>query len=121
MSWIIDFSPSAVLPGASADLTLTVQGTSIFINGSELDLSFMEEGDRIDRDAITGEGAELIRGPISLVDGTFRITLLLLYDKATATDAQRFPEPVLVTGDGSVPVSVPLPGSMPPQMPGEAP
>ncbi len=117
MTWQISFSPCAALPGEATPLTLDVQGASIVINGNELDLSFLEEGDRIDPDAISGEGSELIRGPISLVDGTLRITLLLLYDKATATDAQRFPEPVIVTGDGSVPVPVPVPGTMPAAVP----
>jgi hypothetical protein len=121
VTWQISFSPCAALPGEPAPLTLAVQGASLVINGHALDLSFMEEGDRIDPDAIAGEGAELIRGPISLVDGTFRIMLLLLYDKATATDAQRFPEPVIVTGDGSGPVPVSVPGTMPAAVPMPAP
>ena len=62
MSWTITLSPFAALPGATAGLSVAVEGATIFINGHVLDLSFMEEGDRIDREAISGEGAELILG-----------------------------------------------------------
>jgi hypothetical protein len=109
MSWTITLSPFAALPGVTAGLSVAVEGATIFINGHNLDLSFMEEGDRIDRDAISGEGTETIKGPISLVGGTFRITLIFPYDPETASHAQLFPAPLVVTTDG--PVTLPGPTS----------
>jgi len=117
MTWTIGLSPSARLPDSTASLALSVEGARILINDHVLDLSFMEEGDRIDREAISGEGAELILGPITLAGGTFRITLIFPYDPKTASPAQLFPAPIVVTTDGPVT----LPGPLPVPAPGPAP
>lgn len=47
------------------------------------------------------------------VYGVLAVTLLMPYDEATATDAIRFPEPVILTADGPVDIPTYHPAVLP--------
>lgn len=96
----IEFSP-IVKPGRLE--SVTVEGYALTVNGQAFDFSPLEPGHELPCDAI---GSDLFAGDaIMSADGGLSVKLLMPYDEATATQAIRFPEPVIVTEDG--PVDIP--------------
>lgn len=100
-------------PRACDNLTPTLlerAGEALFIYSRRLDLSFLADGDTLRRGAIDHpllRGAEIRRvGDVIEIDG------LLFPISLNQTDpAACFPEPIIVTGDGPIP--------LPPQFPPE--
>ncbi len=98
VTWQISFTPCAALPG-EADPAHARSAGGVDRDQRQRAGPVLPGGGRPDRSGRDlGGGERADPGPISLVDGILRITLLLLYDKATATDAQRFPERSLSPG-----------------------
>jgi hypothetical protein len=94
MSWRLEFSPIRT----DAVLELEVTGDTLTINGDDLDLGFLAEGDVIPADAI---GSDFVVGDATRESGVLVIGLMLplAYD---APAWARFPAPMTVTTDGPV-------------------
>lgn len=100
MSWRITLSPCAMVPGDETALSASVAGDVITINGDDLDLSAMADGDTLPASAV--EHA-LVVGSISRVNGEIEITLILPV-MHNSPEAARFPSPIVMTADGPVPL-----------------
>lgn len=95
----IKFSPVCA-PDWQPLETITVKGYKLIINGEPFDFSPLGKGYELSLDAI---GSPLFADKaVMSADGALTVTLLMPYDEATATDAIRFPYPVMVIADGSV-------------------
>lgn len=108
---IITLKLSPQIPcGEVIPLVVERKGATITINGDALDLSFMQPGDSLPAGAIDHpllESAAIERNTTGLLIGG-----LIFPISAGQTDpAACFPEPILVTEDGPIP--------LPPQFPPE--
>lgn len=83
-------------------VSVVVSADIIVINGEVFDFSPLPEGATLPRDAIT---SEWLTGDITRKDGQIELTLLLPH-KHDASEAARFPEPLIVTTNG--PVELPV-------------
>lgn len=93
---------------------VSVEGYAITINGSTFDFSPLDLGYELPLEAI---GSPLFADKaVMSADGILSVALLMPYDEATATDAIRFPEPVMVTTDGPVDIPTDHP-AQPPEIP----
>lgn len=109
----VKFSPICTdqLPRIKA---VSVEGCTITVNGEPFDFSPLEKGYELSLDAI---GSDLFADKaVMSTDGVLSIVLLMPYDEATATDAIRFPDPVMVTADGPVDIPTDHP-AQPPETP----
>lgn len=88
-----------------------VEGYAITINGEQFDFSPLEKGYELSLEAI--DSPLFADKAVMSVDGTLSVTLLMPYDEATATDAIRFPEPVIVTTAGPVDIPTDHPAQPP--------
>lgn len=79
-------------------LTLVKTGDVLTLNGVAFDLSVIPEGATLPADAID---SEWFTGPVERIDGQLHLTLILPHGK-DASEAARFPEPIVVTTDGIV-------------------
>lgn len=108
MNWEISLSP--VVFDAPEQLDLATHGAVLSVNGAELDLSFLADGDTLPAGAIDHpllQGAEIRRlGGVIEIDG-----LLFPISPSQTDPAACFPEPIIATGDGPIP--------LPPQFPPE--
>lgn len=77
---------------------VSVQGDVITINGEAFDFSQLTKGSTLPADAID---SEYFVGDVKRENGDIELTLLLPIG-VNATEAQRFPEPITVTSDGTV-------------------
>jgi len=82
------------------DDTLTVikQGDTLTINGTAYDFSQLPDGGTLPKDAVD---CEWIVSDVNRVDGELELTLLLPHG-AGASEAARFPEPIVNPDDGQV-------------------
>lgn len=82
------------------DDTLTVikEGDSLTINGTAYEFSQLPDGGTLPKGAVD---CEWIASDIDRVDGELELTLLLPHG-ADASEAARFPEPIVNPGDGQV-------------------
>ena len=82
------------------DDTLTVfkQGDVLTINGTAYDFSQLPDGGTLPADAVD---CEYVFGAVNRVDGKLELTLLLPHG-ANASEAARFPEPIIAPADGEV-------------------
>ena len=82
------------------DDTLTVikQGDVLTINGTEYDFTDLPNGGTLPADAVD---SEYIIDSVDRVDGDLELTLLLPHGP-NATEAARFPEPIIDPADGEV-------------------
>lgn len=92
-------------------MEVSVRGDVITINGEDFDFSPMPEGSTLLKDGIR---SELIVGDVDRVNGQIELTLMLELGRY-ASEAARFPVPILVTEDGPVE----LPGDDPALIPQE--
>jgi|GEM_PF-1208988 len=93
--------------------SVNVKGHKLIINGEQFDFSPLQPGYELSLEAI---GSPLFADKaVMSADGVLSIVLLMPYDEATATDAIRFPDPVMVTADG--PVDIPTDHPAPPPEP----
>lgn len=81
-----------------SDATLTVikRGDALTINGGTLDFAQLPDGATLSASAIN---CEFIAGPVERIGGVLHITLLLPYG-AGASEAARFPAPLINPPDG---------------------
>jgi len=94
----LTLSPYAPLPGAYQPLQVSVQGDVLTINGEDYDLSPLPEGGELPSEAIPGE---VFAGPIKREGGMIEVALRFPV-APVASEAARFPEPIIVTNDGPV-------------------
>ena len=79
-------------------LTITKQGDVLTINGTEYDFTDLPDGGTLPADAVD---CEYVFGSVDRVDGEIELTLLLPHGP-NATEAARFPEPIIDPADGEV-------------------
>lgn len=82
-------------------------GAALIINGISFDFSQMNDGDTLPAAAIT---SQWFVGQVDNVGGELELTLILPLPE-NYSQAQAFPEPITVTGDG--PVALPQPLEIP--------
>ena len=79
-------------------LTVVKQGEVLTINGTAYDFSQLPDGGTLPAEAVD---CEYIIGSVDRVDGKLELTLLLPHG-ANASEAARFPEPIIDPADGKV-------------------
>ena len=79
-------------------LTITKQGDVLTINGTAYDFTDLPDGGTLPADAVD---CEYVFGSVDRVDGEIELTLLLPHGP-NATEAARFPEPIIDPADGEV-------------------
>ena len=82
-------------------LTLSREGDTLTINGTAFDFSQLEDGDLLPRDAVD---CEFLASDVERIDGHVTLTLIAPHGM-NASEAARFPQPILDPPDG--PVEVP--------------
>lgn len=106
---VINFSP---IVGDLEQLTsVVVAGYAVTINGEIFDFTPLARGYELPLEAIGS--AYFADGAKMSDEGVLSVALLMPYDEATATDAIRFPEPVIVTDDGLVDIPTDHPAVIP--------
>ena len=79
-------------------LTVTKQGDTLTINGTAYDFSQLPDGGTLPADAVD---SEFVIGSVDRVNGELELTLLLPHG-ANASEAARFPEPIIDPADGEL-------------------
>jgi len=79
-------------------VTITKQGDALTINGTDYDFTDLPEGGTLPADAVD---SEYVIGSVNRVNGELELTLLLPHS-ADASEAARFPEPIIDPVDGEV-------------------
>ena len=79
-------------------LTVTKHGDVLTINGTEYDFTDLPNGGTLPADAVD---SEYIIDSVDRVDGDLELTLLLPHGP-NATEAARFPQPIIDPADGKV-------------------
>ena len=79
-------------------LTVSKSGDALIVNGETFDFSQLTEGSTLPAEAID---SEYFVGETKRENGDIELTLLLPIG-VNATEAQRYPEPITVTLDGTV-------------------
>ena len=79
-------------------LTITKQGDVLTINGTAYDFTDLPDGGTLPGDAVD---CEYVIGSVNRVNGELELTLLLPHG-ANASEAARFPEPIIDPADGEV-------------------
>lgn len=82
------------------DDTLTVikQGDTLIINGTEYDFSVIPDGATLPAEAVD---SEFVIDAVNRIGGVLHLTLLMPHD-ANASEAARFPQPIVNPGDGKL-------------------
>jgi hypothetical protein len=91
---LIEFTPQR----SDDHLTLERQGDTLIVNDQPLDFSPLPEGAELPAEAV--DCAFLI-GSITRKDGVLRFRMILPHGP-NATEAERMPQPLLVTKDGPI-------------------
>ena len=79
-------------------LTVTKQADVLIINGTEYDFTDLSDGGTLPADAVD---SEYVIGSVDRVNGELELTLLLPHGP-NASEAARFPEPIMDPADGEV-------------------
>ena len=79
-------------------LTASVSGDTITLNGQALDFGPLPDGATLPRAAIA---CEWVAGDVQRVEGVLHIPLILPHGP-DASEAARFPQPIIVTRDGTL-------------------
>ena len=79
-------------------LTVTKQDDALTINGTAYDFSQLPDGGTLFADAVD---CEFVIGSVDRVNGELELTLLLPHG-ANASEAARFPEPIINPADGEL-------------------
>ena len=79
-------------------LEVAKQGDVLVINGKEYDFTDLPDGGTLPPDAVD---SEFVIGSVDRVNGELELTLLLPHGP-NATEAARFPEPIINPADGEV-------------------
>lgn len=102
MKFILELSP--VRPVSLEEMPAPIldkEGSSLWINGEELDFSFIEDGDVFSHKGVEGPNAKYFFKPLHREGDTLFIPLILPHD-SNASDAVAFPAPITVDEDGSI-------------------
>lgn len=94
----IKLSPFSPLPGDTRSLEAFRQGDVLTINGQSIDFSVIPDGATLPADAID---CEWITGNVERINGVLHITLIFPHG-ADASEAARFPEPIVDPADGNI-------------------
>lgn len=86
-------------------LVLTRAGDTLIINGEAFDFGKVGEGDVLPSDAVV---STWFAGPITRTSGELSLTLVLPLP-INYSQAQAFPEPLILSADGPVVLPEPLP------------
>ena len=79
-------------------LTIIKQGDTLTINGTAYDFSVIPEGATLPKDATD---CEWLTSDVERIDGVLHLTLLLPHGK-DASQAARFPQPIINPVDGTL-------------------
>lgn len=79
-------------------LTISKSGDVLKINGEAYDFTPLPDGGELPRNAID---CEWICGSVKRVDGELIVPVILPH-RTDASEAARFPEPLVMSGDGEV-------------------
>jgi hypothetical protein len=79
-------------------LTIFKEGDSLTINGTEYDFNQLSDGGTLSADAVD---CEFVIRSVDRSNGELELTLLLPHG-ANASEAARFPEPIIDPADGEV-------------------
>ena len=79
-------------------LTLSRAGDVLTINGVPLDFSQLAEGDLLPREAVDHP---LVASDVERIDGRITLTLILPHGM-NASEAARFPQPIIDPPDGEI-------------------
>lgn len=79
-------------------LTVTKQGDTLTINGTAYDFSVIPDGATLPKDATD---CEWLASDVERIDGVLHITLTLPHG-VDATEAARFPQPIINPADGAL-------------------
>lgn len=79
-------------------LTVTKQGDTLTINGTEYDFSVIPDGATLPKDATD---CEWLASDVERIDGVLHLTLLLPHGR-DASHAARFPQPIVNPADGTL-------------------
>lgn len=79
-------------------LSLTKSGDALFVNGEKFDFSNIPDGGLLPKEAIISD--KLIYD-VERINGEIEFTIILPISSA-ATEAQRFPEPIIQVTDGEI-------------------
>ena len=79
-------------------LTVSKQGDTLTINGEALDFSQLPDGATLPKDAV---GNPFIASDVERIDGELHLSLLLPYGRG-ASNAAKFPEPIINPADGEL-------------------
>ena len=79
-------------------LAVTKQGDALTINGTTYDFSVIPDGATLPKDATN---CEWLASDVERIDGTLCLTLLLP-NGADASEAARFPQPIINPADGTL-------------------
>jgi hypothetical protein len=88
---------------SDATLTLARSGTTLIINGTAYDFGPVGDGAVLPRDAVD---CAALASDVTRIGGVLHLTLILPVGANPPMEA-RFPEPVIVVGDG--PIALPEP------------
>jgi hypothetical protein len=77
-------------------LTVTKQGDTLTINGTAYDFSVIPDGATLPKDATD---CAWLASDVERIDGVLHLTLLLPHG-ANASEAARFPQPIINPADG---------------------
>ena len=79
-------------------LTVTKQGDTLTINGTAYDFSVIPDGATLPEDATD---CEWLASDVERIDGVLHLTLLLPHG-ANASEAARFPQPIINPANGEL-------------------
>jgi hypothetical protein len=79
-------------------LTVTKQGDTLTINGTAYDFSVVPDGATLPKDATD---CAWLASDVERIDGVLHLTLLLPHG-ANASQAARFPQPIINPADGAL-------------------
>lgn len=87
------------------DAVYVKNGDTISVNGEVFDFSKIEDGDTLPKEAIS---SDWFCGDVERIGGHITIKLISPFPTNHSPE-QAFPEPVIMNGDGEVPLPKPLP------------
>lgn len=86
---------------SSAELVLSREGDSLWLNGEEFDFSPLTEGATLPWKAMP---MDKFADDANRVDGQLILSVYMPYKDPDAHESIRFPDPVVMTEDGHVPL-----------------
>lgn len=92
----ISFTPTRM----ETQLTVSIEGDSLTLNGERFDFSPVQEGDILPQEAVS---CEWLASVVTREGGRITLTLVLPHG-ANAPEETRFPAPIFAAPDGPLPI-----------------